>query len=488
MAFDGNGTFTRLYNWVTDRDGGIKIRADRMDAEMDGFKGGFDLAFLRDGRAAATDDWSMGGFKIENLAAPSANNDAARKKYVDDAIAALSSVYEAKDATLTAFAGQTTAANKLWYWTGVDAGATTDLTAFGRGLIGAANLTAFVTALGGASAARTALGVAIGSDVQAFSSDLSTYAANPLTSAELGQLQNIDSVTLSNTQWGYLGASTATGGALMGAANAAAALTTLGAYSSAATDALLAAKAPINNATLTGLTSMANGLGVRFSNWTASNTDIDGLIGGSTSGALIQGPVSSHMTFALRENDTAEAWSWISGGGNYDVDSTYDTLAMNLNCTGALFIAGVLDIGGNGNSTIANSGSGRISVEGVEVTLNTATQTLTNKTFTSPTINGGTSSASLPTSGETSGTLTTASRNAIIFATGNITVPASVFAAANVIVIYAGASARTLTQGSGGTQRLHGTSTTGNLTIAARGVAVVIFISATEWVVMGDVS
>lgn len=37
MAF-ANGVFSRLYSWVTDRDGGIKVRADRMDAEMDGIK------------------------------------------------------------------------------------------------------------------------------------------------------------------------------------------------------------------------------------------------------------------------------------------------------------------------------------------------------------------------------------------------------------------------------------------------------------------
>jgi hypothetical protein len=40
MAF-ANGIFSRLYSWVSDRDGGVKIRADRMDAEMDGFKDAF---------------------------------------------------------------------------------------------------------------------------------------------------------------------------------------------------------------------------------------------------------------------------------------------------------------------------------------------------------------------------------------------------------------------------------------------------------------
>lgn len=93
-------------------------------------------------------------------------------------------------------------------------------------------------------------------------------------------------------------------------------------------------------------------------------------------------------------------------------------------------------------------------------------------------------------SSETTGTLTSASANKSIQATGNITVDGNVFAAGDMIAIYAGASARTLTQGSTGspTQRLHGSSTTGNLTISARGMAAIFFISATEWVVCGDVS
>lgn len=38
MPFNASGIFERLYSWVADRDNGVKIRADRMDQEMDGFK------------------------------------------------------------------------------------------------------------------------------------------------------------------------------------------------------------------------------------------------------------------------------------------------------------------------------------------------------------------------------------------------------------------------------------------------------------------
>lgn len=50
----------------------------------------------KNGSVAFTADQSMGGFKLTNLAAPTADNDAARKKYVDDLIAALPDPMEYK--------------------------------------------------------------------------------------------------------------------------------------------------------------------------------------------------------------------------------------------------------------------------------------------------------------------------------------------------------------------------------------------------------
>lgn len=94
------------------------------------------------------------------------------------------------------------------------------------------------------------------------------------------------------------------------------------------------------------------------------------------------------------------------------------------------------------------------------------------------------------TSAEASGTLTAASANKTVVATGGITIDGNVFAAGDVVAVYAGASARTITQGSTGspTQRLAGTSSTGNFTLAARGWMIVYFVSATEWILVGNVS
>lgn len=75
------------------------------------------------------------------------------------------------DATLTALAGVTTAANKLIYSTASDTFTTTDFSAFGRTLVDDAD----------ASAARTTLGLVIGTNVQAYDADLAAIAG--LTSA-----------------------------------------------------------------------------------------------------------------------------------------------------------------------------------------------------------------------------------------------------------------------------------------------------------------
>lgn len=94
--------------------------------------------------------------------------------------------------------------------------------------------------------------------------------------------------------------------------------------------------------------------------------------------------------------------------------------------------------------------------------------------------------AKVAPSSETSGTLTRASANRTIQATGDITINNSVFSAGDIILIYAGASARNITQGSGVTMRLAGTTTTGTRTLAARGVAVLFFVSASEVIVGGN--
>lgn len=50
MAFDGNGNFIRLYNWVSDKNSAVDITASKFDAEDSGFAAGLTLCVTRDGQ------------------------------------------------------------------------------------------------------------------------------------------------------------------------------------------------------------------------------------------------------------------------------------------------------------------------------------------------------------------------------------------------------------------------------------------------------
>lgn len=84
MALNGAGVFVRLYNWATDRDGGIKIRADRMDAELDGIATGLSTALFKDGQQVATANQPMGTFRHTGVGAAVSRTDYARVAETQD--------------------------------------------------------------------------------------------------------------------------------------------------------------------------------------------------------------------------------------------------------------------------------------------------------------------------------------------------------------------------------------------------------------------
>lgn len=63
MAFNGSGVFLRLYTWVNDAASDIKIRADRMDNEMNGFATGLSTCITKNGQTTITANLPMAGYR-----------------------------------------------------------------------------------------------------------------------------------------------------------------------------------------------------------------------------------------------------------------------------------------------------------------------------------------------------------------------------------------------------------------------------------------
>ena len=95
MPYGANGNFTRVMNWTSDYENGIEIVCDRHDAEDDNFAQGFNVAFCRDGRATATGNFKMGGFKVTGLGDGTSTNDAVNKGQLDSAKSTLQAAIDA---------------------------------------------------------------------------------------------------------------------------------------------------------------------------------------------------------------------------------------------------------------------------------------------------------------------------------------------------------------------------------------------------------
>jgi hypothetical protein len=90
-------------------------------------------------------------------------------------------------------------------------------------------------------------------------------------------------------------------------------------------------------------------------------------------------------------------------------------------------------------------------------------------------------------SSETSGTLTNASANKAIAATGGITLPSGVFLSRNIIIIDGNGTGRTITRGSGLTMLFNGVDTA-SVTLAATGTMGVYYRSSSVCIVTGAIS
>lgn len=72
MPFDGSGNYSRVHDWTSDRDNGIKIQAQRMDDEFDDIASALNVVFFRNGLVPMTGDLDMSTNDIKGIASGSA--------------------------------------------------------------------------------------------------------------------------------------------------------------------------------------------------------------------------------------------------------------------------------------------------------------------------------------------------------------------------------------------------------------------------------
>lgn len=120
-----------------------------------------------------------------------------------------------------------------------------------------------------------------------------------------------------------------------------------------------------------------------------------------------------------------------------------------------------------GLGTIATQGSGAVAITGGSVTgLSTLQGTMKVST-------------------NTTGTLALADGDCFVPMTGNVTLNGGVWSARQAFLFYAGASSRTITQGTSMTLRLGGTATTGDRTLAAYTIAAGIVVDTNTIIIAG---
>ncbi|PZN15019.1 MAG: hypothetical protein DIU63_09680, partial [Proteobacteria bacterium] len=88
-------------------------------------------------------------------------------------------------------------------------------------------------------------------------------------------------------------------------------------------------------------------ISLQLGSYDTASADIVSVVNQITaSGGLIRGAYQGHLVLALRENNTTDSVSIISGGGNYTSDTTYDTLVAQFLANGNTRIGGTLAWGG----------------------------------------------------------------------------------------------------------------------------------------------
>jgi len=81
-------------------------------------------------------------------------------------------------------------------------------------------------------------------------------------------------------------------------------------------------------------------------NFNSGDTDVTGLLGGTTAGSLIEGLAAGHMVIGVRDNEASDSFAIIAGGGDYYSNTTYDKLLFQTKADGSTTIGGNTQING----------------------------------------------------------------------------------------------------------------------------------------------
>ena len=85
--------------------------------------------------------------------------------------------------------------------------------------------------------------------------------------------------------------------------------------------------------------------------YSSSDTDVTGLVGGSNFGTLIESKDNGHIVLGIRDNDTSDSFAIVSGEGDFYAGNAYTKLAFQVSGSGQTYIGGELNVDGAINAT-----------------------------------------------------------------------------------------------------------------------------------------